>query len=156
MPEIKTNEILLARLAEGLDSTAQLTQALLSDLRESEGDFVAMKTELSILKENVQSLSNLVKDGGTSSLLTKIALVEQNIANIKQWVDNHFDVHQRLKTDASEIRKQILDIENRLSFVELTVKEIKKNQEYEMKKSKTNFIMIVVTMIVLVGLGYLL
>lgn len=157
MSETKTNEILLARLAEGLDSTAQLTQALLSDLKESEDDFAVMKTELNILKENVQGLSDLVRDGGTTSLLTKIALVEQSISNIKKWVDNHVDVHQRLKTELSDIKEQILNIETRLSFVELTIKEIEKNQEKERKKSKANTMMIGAIIIVfLVGLGYLL
>jgi proteic killer suppression protein len=100
-----TSEILLARLAEGLDSTAKMTQALLSDLRESEADFAAMKTELNILKENVKGLAELVRDGGTSSILTKVALIEQSIDTIKKWMDNHVDVHGRMTFQSKKFEK---------------------------------------------------
>lgn len=152
----KSNEILLARLAEGLDSTAQMTQALLSDLKESESDFAAMKTELNILKEHVKGLSDLVKDGGTSSLLAKIVQVEESISNIRKWVDNHVDVHQRVKADAIDIKKQIQDIETRLKIVESTIKEIEESQKQEVEKTSWNSILIklMIIALVLAGLGY--
>lgn len=119
-----TSEILLARLAEGLDSTAKMTHALLSDLRESEADFAAMKTELNILKENVRGLSEVIRDGGTSSIMTRVALIEQNIDNIKKWMDNHVDVHQRFRKEINEFKSSISDIEKRLVGVELILKEL--------------------------------
>ena len=141
MPELtNTSEILLARLAEGLDATAKMTQALLSDLRESETDFAAMKTELNILKENVHGLSELVRDGGTSSILTRVALIEQNIENIKKWMDDHVDVHQRLKGEFSEIQEKFSEIERRLFSVEDTLREIEdetKEAERERRDSIT-------------------
>ena len=80
-----SQDILLARLAEGLDSTAKLTQALLSDLRDSETDFAAFKAELNILKENVKSLSQLIREGdGTSSLLTRVAIIEHRLDNLEE------------------------------------------------------------------------
>lgn len=125
-----SNDILLARLAESLDSTAKMTQALLSDLRESEADFAAIKTELNILKENVTGLSKLIKDGnGTSSILTRTALIEQNIENIKKWIDNHIDVHQREKETISSIKQQLHEIDRRLSFVEEVIEDIKGQAE---------------------------
>lgn len=152
----KSNEILLTRLAEGLDKTAQMTQALLSDLKESESDFAAMKTELNILKEHVKGLSDLVKDGGTSSLLAKIVQVEESISNIRKWVDNHVDVHKRVKTDAIDIKKQIQDIETRLKIVESTIKEIAESQKQEVEKTSWNSILIklMIIALVLAGLGY--
>lgn len=79
---------------------------------------------MNILKENVRGLSELVRDGGTSSILTRVALIEQNIENIKKWMDNHVDVHQRMKKDFSEVRDQISEIERRLANVEQTLQEI--------------------------------
>lgn len=137
MPEINTtSEILLARLAEGLDSTAKMTQALLSDLRESEADFAAMKTELNFLHENVRGLSDLIRDGGTSSLLTRVALIEQNIDNIKKWMDNHVDVHQRSKREINDIKKKISEIEYRLSAIETTLREIDEEHEEQNRVSR--------------------
>lgn len=129
MPEINTSDILLARLADGLDSTAKMTQALLSDLRESEADFAAIKTEVNIIKENVKGLSELVRDGGTSAILTRVALVEQSIKNIQHWLDNHVDVHQRMKKDFSEIRNQLSEIERRLGAVENTIRQLQDNDK---------------------------
>jgi transcription elongation GreA/GreB family factor len=135
MSEVNTSEILLARLADGLDSTAKMTQALLSDLRESEADFAAMKTELNILKENVRGLSELLRDGGTSAIMTRVALIEQSIENIKAWMDNHVDVHHRLKKDFSEIRDQMTRIEARLVTVENTLREMEA-EEKEKERAK--------------------
>jgi len=137
MPEMtNTSEILLARLAEGLDSTAKMTQALLSDLRDSEADFAAMKTELNILKENVKGLSEVVRDGGTSSILTRVALIEQSLDNIKKWLDNHVDVHQRMKKDFTEFRNQITEIERRLQNAESTLKQIEDDEKEREKAEK--------------------
>jgi NurA-like 5'-3' nuclease len=139
MPEMpNTSEILLARLAEGLDSTAKMTQALLSDLRESEADFAAIKTEVNIIKENVKGLSELVRDGGTSAILTRVALVEQSIKNIQQWLDNHVDVHQRLKKDFSEIRNQLSEIERRLSAVENTLRQLQDEEKERARERRVS------------------
>lgn len=129
------SDILLARLTEGLDSTAQMTQALLQDLRESEADFAAVKTELNLLKENVKGLSEVLRDGGASAIVTRVALIEQNIDTIKKWMDNHVDVHQRAKKDFSDILSQIFDIEKRLSSVEKIILEMQlKDEEQEKQK----------------------
>lgn len=135
MPETNNSEILIGRLAEGLDAISKMTQALLSDLRESEADFAAMKTELNILKENVKSLSEVIRDGGTSSILTRVALIEQNIENIKQWIDNHVDVHSRTKKDFSEVRNQLSEIELRLTAVEKTLQVIE-NDAKEQERAR--------------------
>lgn len=132
------SDILLARLAESLDSTAKMTQSLLSDLRESESDFAAMKTELSILKENVKGLAELVRDGGTSSILTKVALIEQSIDNIKTWMNNHVDVHGRLKNDFIDIKNQLSEIERRLGTVELALQQIERDTKEKEREYKAS------------------
>lgn len=134
----KTSDILLARLADGLDSTAKMTQALLSDLRESETDFAAMKAELNILKENVKGLAELVRDGGTSSILTKVALIEQSIDSIKKWMDNHVDVHGRMKKDFADIRDQLTEIERRLGTVELTLQQIEREAKEKERERRAS------------------
>ena len=116
--DTSSSELLLNRLSEGLDGTTKMVQSLLLDLKDSEIDFASMKTELSILKENVKGLSEVIRDGGTSSILTRCALIEQNVDNIKKWMDNHVDIHQRVKRDFTELRNQIQDIEHRLSHLE--------------------------------------
>lgn len=123
MTDQKTDnsDLLLAHLAESLESTSKLTQALLSDLRESEADFAVVKTELRILQENVKSLSQIINegtDGAAVSILTRAALVEEKLDNINKWIDNHVDVHQRTKKDLYDIRNLIHELDMRLVKVE--------------------------------------
>jgi chromosome segregation ATPase len=106
------NELMFEKLAEGLDSTSQLTHALLTEIRESEADFAAIKTELAILRENVKGLSSIVREGnGATSLLTKIALIEQKLDSIDKWVDNHADSHRALKLEIGTIKEEIDDLQ---------------------------------------------
>ncbi len=68
-----------------LEATADLVQKVLSDLRENEIDFVAIKTELRILCENVKEISSIIRDGdGGVSLVTKVALLEQRIKELEK------------------------------------------------------------------------
>jgi chromosome segregation ATPase len=126
MAESKTaNELMFEKLAEGLDSTSQLTHALLTEIRESEADFAAIKTELAILRENVKSLSNIVREGnGATSLLTKIALIEQRIDSIDKWMDNHADSHRSLKLEIGTIKEEIDDLQKSTDAVEKSVEQI--------------------------------
>jgi septal ring factor EnvC (AmiA/AmiB activator) len=113
---------MLDRLAEGLDGTAKLTHALLSQLRESEADFATIKTELSVLQETVKSLSMIVREGnGAMSLITKIALIEQKNVTTDNWLENHLDVHHHIKGDLTALDKAIENLESKLSKLEAVV-----------------------------------
>lgn len=113
------SDFVLERLAENLDSTSKLTTALLTEIRESEADFASIKTELGILRENVKGLSAIIRDGnGATSLLTKIALMEQKFETIDKWISNHVDVHQRSKKELNNQKETSDEINKRLSDVE--------------------------------------
>ena len=131
------NELMFEKLAEGLDSTSKLTTALLSEIRESEADFAAIKTELAILRENVKSLSNIVREGnGATSLLTKIALIEQRIDSIDKWMDNHVDSHQRLKLEISSIKDDLDQLEKSTDSITKAVEQIQKKIEESEKEQR--------------------
>jgi chromosome segregation ATPase len=113
------------KLAEGLDSTSKLTTALLTEIRDSEADFAAIKTELAILRENVKGLSSIIREGdGATSLITKIALIEQKLDTIDKWLDNHVDVHQRAKTEVATLKRHVEELTIRLTALEKELYEI--------------------------------
>jgi chromosome segregation ATPase len=119
------NDVIFERLAEGLDSTSKLTHALLTEIRESEADFSAIKTEMAILKENVKSLSVIVREGnGAASLLTQIALLEQKVENIDKWIESHMAVHQRSKDSLEDVKERMAGLTTRLSNLEKEVHEL--------------------------------
>jgi len=119
------NDVIFERLAEGLDSTSKLTHALLTEIRESEADFAAIKTEMAILKENVKSLSVIVREGnGAASLLTQIALLEQQVESIDKWMETHVAVHQRIKDDFSDVKDRMTELASRLTALEKEVQDL--------------------------------
>ena len=82
----------------------------------------------------------MVRDGGTSSILTRVALIEQNIENIKKWMDNHVDVHQRMKKDFSEVREHLLAIERRLASVEKTLHDIEEEAQEKEREQRDSIV----------------
>ena len=139
MSESKNKEIMLQKLAEGIDSTSRLTTALLDEIRDSEADFSAVKTELSILRENVKGLSSIVQEGnGATSLITQMALIQQKIENIDKWVEGHVQKHRAIKVSYESVEDQIREIDQRLAQVETFITEQineKKLREKELRES---------------------
>jgi myosin heavy subunit len=116
-----------------------MTHALLTELKESEADFAAVKTELSILRENVKGLSEIIREGnGASSILTRLALAEQRIISIDKWMENHIDVHQRSKTELGTVKEEVNDINHKLKSIHRDVYVIKNDIDESEKQKKEN------------------
>jgi chromosome segregation ATPase len=142
MRESKTvNDILLERLAEGLDSTSRMTQSLINELKESESDFAAVKTELGILRDNVKSLNNIVREGnGTASILTKIALIERQLQEIEKWTSEHSGTHQKTKNDISHLREKLIEVDRKIDYLTKDVESIfyKIDEEERKRRESVN------------------
>ena len=99
-----------------------LSQELSEEIRETQSDFAAVKMELSILHENVKSLSRIVREGeGDTSIITRLALLNQKIEDIIKWRENHYETHQRIKTEISEAEIEHDKLERRVLIVEKDV-----------------------------------
>lgn len=136
-----SNDRMLDQLAQGLEATSKLTEALLHELKESERDFAVLRTELNILHDNVKSLSRIVREGdGDASLLTKIALMDQRVNNVMKWVETHPETHKRLNAEIIKNTNDIKEIQNTLTSVEQAVNKLKSNaeQEYRSKMDSIN------------------
>lgn len=134
-----SNDLILEKLADGLDSTASLTKALLSEIRESEADFATIKTELSILRENVKGLSEIICDGkGSKSIITSVALIEQNIQTINKWLESHITIHQTIKSDYDQLQFDLNDIQNKLDNIEKMIDSLQMHRIEDEKKIKLN------------------
>lgn len=135
------NDLMFEKLAEGLDSTSKLTTALLTEIRESEADFAAIKTELAILRENVKGLSSIIREGdGATSLITKIALIEQKLDTIDKWLDNHVDVHQRAKAEVTTLKGHVEELNVRLTALEKEFREIVDKLEREEAEERVSIV----------------
>jgi hypothetical protein len=140
---------LIQKLTDGFENNNKLTQTLLEEIVDSEADFASIRTELSTLKENIQSLSEIIQVGnGAASIITKIALIEQRLDVFDKWIQKQekreedntefksvIDVGLvTIKTHLEEIKKHLQEINTRHAQEDAETKEL----AFEKKKTKIN------------------
>jgi chromosome segregation ATPase len=137
MKEKSIHETMLEQVTQSIDSSSRLTLALLEQLKESEADLATFRTELSIVQENVKGLLSIVYDGrDANSLVTKIALIDQKLESIDKYIANHIDVHDNTKADINVIRKDIEEVEEKITHLESQFKIYTKKIDDAEKKTK--------------------
>jgi len=95
-----------------LEETASEVKQILKELRNSDVDFVKLKTELKFLVENFRDLSKIIRDGnGHPSLLTRVALLEQALIPL------------------SESNKRQLELDSKIAYLLSWIETIQKNQK---------------------------
>jgi hypothetical protein len=82
------NDRVIEDFVQSLETTTELVQGLLQDIREGEVDFATIKTELRILVENVKELSTSLRknDIGIANLKIKVAVLEKSVNEIESWM----------------------------------------------------------------------
>jgi len=123
---------------ESLDRATTKLEAVLDEIKQSQVEFAAIRTELNLLHEDVKGLSRIVRDNGDKSLLTKIALLEQKITDILNWQDKHRSLHQKVQGEIGEITDDIEDVQRELMLINKQVEEhdgrFKKDEEAQQKE----------------------
>ncbi|KKN66641.1 hypothetical protein LCGC14_0469760 [marine sediment metagenome] len=129
--ENKAEQILIEEFIKDLESTALQVQKLLEDIRDSKIDFVAIKTELKFLVDNVKELSSIIRDGnGSGSVLTRLALIERSIEDIKHYIEKDSENDAALAT-------RIALLEQKVETLTSYMKEQKKKETENASKQKT-------------------
>lgn len=132
------NDILMEQIVKGLDSTSRMTQTLLAEIRESEADFSAIKTELNFLKDNIRTLSEILKGADSSkSITTRVALIEQNIETIEKWMENHSsNVHNKEDVVIVDIKEEINNLERKIDSISSVLNDLKLKYDESERKQK--------------------
>lgn len=140
--KIAANEIMFLKLAEGLDTTSKLTKALLYEIKEGEADFATMKNELGTLKENVSYLKKIIVEGNGSSLLTKIALIDQKIETLSKDLNSAEETNQNLEkvldslsSDFEDLERRFRNLEQKVTVYISKLDEKEKHEHDEMRNS---------------------
>jgi len=119
--ENKTEQFLIEEFIKDLESTTEKVQILLEEIRDSKIKFAAINTELKFLLDNVKELSSIIKDGGNSgSILTRLALIEASVCDIKTHIDK----------DSNEdiaLLMRIVALEQKIEIITLYVDEHRKS-----------------------------
>lgn len=83
----KAEQALFEEFIKDLEQTAAQVQLLLTEIRDSKIDAATIKAELKFLVDNVKQLSNIIREGGESgSVLTRLALLEQSMKDVKKYM----------------------------------------------------------------------
>ncbi len=120
----ESQENVINEFIKELEETAKQVHKLLEDINDSKVDFAEIKTELRILVNDVKHLSGLVRDGDNGAgILTRIALIEKNIDDLKLYVEKDATDDVQLVTKIA-LLEQSLDKMN--SLVPVIFKKIEK------------------------------
>lgn len=95
----RAEQVIVEEFIKDLEQTAQQVQLLLTEIRDSKIDAATIKSELNFLVENVKQLSTIIRDGGNAeSVLTRLALLEQSIKEIKDYITKDSAADSKLIT----------------------------------------------------------
>jgi sugar-specific transcriptional regulator TrmB len=123
----RTSNKEIDEFSKDLDLLASQVQILLDELRKSQTNFVETKVQIVFLIDNVKNLSNIIKDGNGHSLMTRMAVVEENIKIIKEYIS-------RDSNAGIILEKEVIVQNQRISQLEL--KPLKEDKVESKNKSK--------------------
>lgn len=84
MSDLQQNDNIPAELLKSLQVTTALMQNLLDDIKEHSASLALIKVKIENLGDNVSSLSHIVRDGNGESMVTRLALAERELTDLRE------------------------------------------------------------------------
>lgn len=130
--------VLITELSKDLDALIQQVLLLIRDIHDNKIEFTKFQSELEHLIENVKEISSIVWGANTQeSILTRLALVESVIQDIKNDVERLTDNGVDIKNDISVINEKILQLFDKFTEIIPVIKaKTAKKNIYNTKTSK--------------------
>lgn len=123
---LNAEQVIIDELIKDLERIANQVQQLLTEIRDSKIDAATIKTELRFVVDSVKELSLIIRDGnGHRSLLTRLALVEKALVELKEYTTKN-------TTDSSLMNTKMVLLEQKLYGLSNYIDGLKaKEQEKE-------------------------
>ena len=85
------DDIYLTNLIKGLEATTSLVQNLLDDIKDNAILVGNLKVSVEHLNQQVSVLENIIRgnNSSTKSLLTRLALLEKEVADLTKMIEYH-------------------------------------------------------------------
>jgi chromosome segregation ATPase len=100
--------ILINQIATGLSTTAELVQSLSTETRDNTISLATVRIELATVTSDVKDLSRILKEGnGTRPVLTRVALLEHDIASLHNEVEDLNNGMGKVNSNLSEIKDKL-------------------------------------------------
>lgn len=97
---LEHDKALTGDLVRSLESATAMMQDLLGDIRANATSLTELKIKLESLTEMVHTLSKVVRDGnGKGSMITRLALVEQSVENLDEYLEEMNNKMGRIEQD---------------------------------------------------------
>ncbi len=83
------SKILAEQFTRGLETTSTLLHSLQTDVHSSAVTLEGLKTEVSGMRAEVDSLSKILRDGnGERSVMARLLMLENNIDKVESWMNS--------------------------------------------------------------------
>lgn len=133
--------ILINQIATGLSTTAELVQSLSTETRDNTISLATVRTELTTVTTDVRDLSRILKEGnGTRPVLTRVALLEHDIASLHEEVEDLGDGMTKVNNNLSEIKDKL-----NILYEKYNTSLEKQKLTVEDKKSKRQVLIAIIT-----------
>ena len=136
----KSENALLEEFTKDVENITEQVFLLIKDIQDSKLQFNRVNAELNHLVQNVKEISNIVRndDSHKGSLLTRIALLEKSVEEVKMYVDRDTLTDMELMTKVVVMEQKILVLERITKDLDKITKNLseKTNKPTEDSKKK--------------------
>lgn len=126
-------QVIIDEFIKDLEATANQVQQLLTEIRDSKIDLATIKAEFKFVVDNVKQLSTLIRDGENGSIMTRLAVVEVGLADIKEELKEYISKDTEGGTCLST---KVALLEQKLLDVSACLEEMKKKEESKSPKTE--------------------
>ena len=136
-------KVWIEEFIKDLEQTAQQVRKLLDEINSSKVELASIKTQLSFILDNVKDLSHLVRDGNDGpSLLTKIAILEKAIEEIKKYIAKDMEEDKDIITRVALLENKISEMQPKID--KIILEEYDETKKIEEKSNKWKLYAIVI------------
>ena len=113
------NETLVEELLKSIQSTTSLIQGLMSEIKSNEKALTTLEVKLESLTESAKVLSKIVRDdNGNKSILTRVALLENDLADLNtNYKEFKTHIYKKMESAQENILKTNKMLEKRIDRV---------------------------------------
>ncbi|MAE84342.1 MAG: hypothetical protein CMB80_16495 [Flammeovirgaceae bacterium] len=119
-------QVIIDEFIKDLEATANQVQQLLTEIRDSKIDLATIKAEFKFVVDNVKQLSSLIKDGENGSIMTRLAVVEVSLAEVKEELKGYISKDTE---GGANLSTKVALLEQKLNDVSTYVEGVKAKEE---------------------------
>lgn len=127
-------QVIIDEFIKDLEATANQVQQLLTEIRDSKIDLATIKAEFTFVVNNVKQLSSIIKDGENGSIMTRLAVIEVGLADIKTQLKDHTSKDTELVTSLST---RVVLLEHKIADICTYIESIKTKGEAKLKEDES-------------------